>query len=101
MRVFVTGATGFVGSAVVQELLASGHEVVGLARSTDGAAKLEQAGANVLRGTIQDHDVLRRGASESDGVAHLAFNHDFSKFAQNVADDAAAIATLASAIEGS
>ena len=101
MRIFVTGATGFVGSAVVQELLASGHQVVGLARSADGAAKLEQAGAMVMRGTIQDHDVLRQGASESDGVAHLAFNHDFSKFAQNVADDSAAIEALASAIDGS
>jgi len=101
MRIFVTGATGFVGSAVVQELLANGHQVVGLARSADGAANIEQAGAIALRGTIQDHDVLRRGASESDGVAHLAFNHDFSKFAQNVADDAAAIETLASTMEGS
>ncbi len=101
MRIFVTGATGFVGSAVVQELLAHGHHVVGLARSDDGVAKLAQAGATALRGTIQDHDVLRHGASESDGVAHLAFNHDFSKFAQNIADDAAAIAALGAAIEGS
>ena len=91
MRIFVTGATGFVGSAVVQELLANGHRVLGLSRSDAGAAQLEQAGADILRGTIQELDILRRGASEADGVAHLAFNHDFSRFAENVADDARAI----------
>ena len=101
MRVLVTGATGFVGSAVVQEMLANGHDVVGLARSDDGAAILEKTGADVLRGTIQDLDLLRDAAAKADGVIHTAFNHDFSKFAQNSEDDRAAIEVLGSALEGS
>ncbi len=101
MRVFVTGATGFVGSAVVRELVAHGHHVTGLSRSEAGAKQLVDWGAEVRRGSLQELDGLRAGAEAADAVLHLAFNHDFSRFAQNCEDDRQAILAMGSALEGS
>jgi nucleoside-diphosphate-sugar epimerase len=101
MRVFVTGATGFIGAPVVKELIAAGHQALGLCRSDEKAAALAAAGGEVYRGSLEDLDSLKAGAARADGVIHLAFNHDFSKFVVNCEDDRHAIKALGSVLAGS
>lgn len=101
MRVFITGSTGFIGSAVVEELLENGHQVLGLCRSEEKAAALAALGAEVHRGSLEDLDSLEEGVARSDGVIHLAFNHDFSTFQSNCEDDRRIVQALGGFLAGS
>lgn len=101
MRIFVTGATGYIGSALIQELIGAGHQVVGLARSKESAQKLAAAGIDTHMGALDDYDSLSRGAAASDGVIHLAYNHDFSAYATAGETDRQAVEALGTALIGS
>lgn len=100
MKVFVTGASGFVGSAVVKELIANGHQVSGLARSEESAKSISEAGAEVLMGDLENFDILQKGAREADGVIHTAFIHDFSDYQSNALKDEKAIEAMGEVLKG-
>jgi len=100
MRVFVTGASGFIGTVVIKELIEAGHNVLGMVRSDAGAGIVKNLGAEVHRGSLEDLESLKSGVATTDGVIHLAFNHDFSKFAENCATEARAVETIGEALVG-
>jgi len=101
MRIFLTGAPGFIGSHIIPQLLNAGHQVLGLTRSEEGAQKILAAGAEVHRGNLEDLASIRSGAEQTDGVIHCGFNHDFSKFMANVAQDKLVIETVGDVLAGS
>ncbi|MBB3772188.1 nucleoside-diphosphate-sugar epimerase [Angulomicrobium tetraedrale] len=100
MRVFLTGATGFIGSRIVPELISAGHQVLGLTRSDEGAATLARAGVEAYRGTLEDPETLARGAAEADAVIHTAFDHDFTRFLANCEKDRRVIEAIGAALSG-